>query len=62
MRDHIDWMLEALKALCVLGAAFLVVVLLTSAQMTLVIEDCEATGTYLWGDEVIECKVREVKP
>lgn len=62
MADYTDWTLEALKALCVIGATILVVVMLTSAQMALVIKDCKATGTYLWGDTVIECKVREVTP
>lgn len=62
MREHIDWTIEGLKALCVIAATILITILLSSAQMTLVIEDCKASGTYLWGDELIECKVREVKP
>ncbi len=62
MRDHDDWIIEGIKAICVIAAAVLVTILLSRAQMNLVIHDCKATGTHLRGDEVIECKVREVKP
>jgi hypothetical protein len=56
-----DWILEGVKALCVIAAAVLATILFTRAQMSVVIKDCKATGTYLWGDEVIECKVRKVQ-